>query len=239
MILEILFFFLFSIICYFISAFVHEIGHIIMGLIQGFKFFLLVIGPFGLKRNKNNKVIFYIEKNIAFWGGVGGTFPFDSNPDNFNKFGRVLLSGPIASITFGLIILPFAIATNMMFFLLLCAMPIGMGIACLIPMPMGAFYTDGGRWLRMRNKETRKIEAAIWNIVEKAGFEEKYANINMEDVTTLINDKNNRTKYMGHYFAYLHYIEIGDKFKIEEEKIVLKDLASKVSKQISAVYSVN
>ena len=239
MILEIVLFILLSIICYIISAFVHEIGHIIMGLIQGFKFFLLVIGPFGLKRNENDKIVFYIEKNPAFWGGVGGTFPIDYNEDNFNRFGRVLLAGPIVSIIFGLIMLPFANATNMMFLVLLCAMPIGMGIACLIPVPMGAFYSDGGRWLRMRNKDTRNIEAALWNIIEKAGFEQKYINIKIEDVTTLINDKNSRTKYMGHYFAYLHYKEIGDSFKIEEEKIVLKDLATKVSKQISTVYPVN
>lgn len=239
MIIEVLQYILLSIICYLISALVHEIGHIIIGLTQGFKFCLLVVGPFGLKRNENNKVVFYIEKNPALWGGVGGTFPMDSNADNFNKFGRVLLGGPITSIVFGLIILPFAIATKMMFLLLLCAMPIGMGIACLIPAPMGAFYTDGGRWLRMRNKDTREVEAAIWNIVEKAGFEERYLNIKMEDVGTLINDSSNRTKYMGHYFAYLHYKEKGDKAKAEEQKIILQDLGSKVSKQISTVYPVN
>ena len=197
---------LFSFIaCYIIAGVFHELGHILAGIFQGFKFYMLVVGPFGLKRDKNDKIVFYIERNTAYWGGIGGTFPPSENPDNFEKFGRVLLFGPLASIIFGLVILPFAIATDLQFLILLCAIPIGMGIVSLIPMKTGAFYSDGGRWMRMRREPTRRIELALWNIVQKAGFSQKYMDINMDDVNVLINDNDHSTKYMGHYFLYLHY----------------------------------
>ena len=164
------------------------------GHFQGFKFFLLVVGPLGLKRNEHDNIGFYIEKNYAFWGGVGGTFPVNQNKENFEKFGRVLLFGPLTSILFGLLILPLAVLTDSQLFVLLCAMPIGMGVASLMPMKSGAFYTDGGRWLRMQRAHTRKVELALWNIIQKAGLNEKYADINVEDASVLINAISYRVK---------------------------------------------
>lgn len=227
------------IVCYFIAGIVHELGHILAGVLQGFKFLMLVVGPFGLKRDKNDKIVFYIERNTAYWGGIGGTFPPDENPDNFEKFARVLLFGPLASIIFGLVMLPLAIVTDILFFTLLCAMPIGMGIVSLIPMKTGAFYSDGGRWMRMRKEPTRRVELALWNIVQKAGLNQNYLDVNMDDVNVLIKDDDQSTKYMGHYFLYLHYKDRNNAVKSEEQKDILKELSSKVSKQISIIYPVD
>lgn len=238
MIREVVTFILIALLCYYISAIIHELGHIFVGVLQGFKFFLLVVGPIGFKRNENDRIVIYLEKNPALWGGVGGVLPSDEKIDNFDKFGRVLLGGPIVSIIFGLLFLPMAISTKMMFFLLLSMMPIGMGIACLIPMRNGAFHSDGGRWIRMKKADTRKIELAIWNIVQKAGFKEEYTNIDIEDVETLINDEDVRSKYMGHYFAYLYYKGKEDILRIEQEKRMVKELELKVSKQFSVLYPV-
>ena len=234
----VLLFLLSCIVCYIIAGIVHELGHVLAGIFQGFKFYMLVVGPFGLKRDKNDKIVFYIERNTAYWGGVGGTFPPNDNPDNFDKFGRILLSGPLTSIIFGLLMLPLAINTETMVLDLLAAMPIGMGIVSLIPMKTGAFYSDGGRWMRMRRDPTRKVELALWNIVQKAGLNQKYMNINVDDVDVLINDNEDSTKYMGNYFLYLHYKDRNDLVKTEEQKLILNKLSSKVSKHISMVYPV-
>lgn len=235
---DVLLFLLSCIVCYLIAGVVHELGHIFAGVVQGFKFYLLVVGPFGLKRNENDKIVFYIEGNTAYWGGVGGTFPPNDNSDNFDKFAKVLLFGPLTSIMFGLLMLPIAIATDMLFFVLLCAMPIGMGVVSLIPLKTGAFYSDGGRWMRMRNETTRRVELALWNIVQRAGLNQKYIDIDLDDINILISDKEQSTKYMGHYFLYLHYKDRNDLVKTEEQKYLLQELTSKVSKHLPMVYPV-
>lgn len=235
---DVLLFLFSSIVCYLIAGIVHELGHIFAGVFQGFKFYLLVVGPFGLKRIENDKIVFYIEGNTAYWGGVGGTFPSNEAPENFDKFAKVLLFGPLTSIIFGLLMLPLAIVTDVLFFALLCAMPIGMGVVSLIPLKTGAFHSDGGRWMRMRNEPTRRVELALWNIAQRAGLDQKYMDIDIDDVDVLINDKEQSTKYMGHYFLYLHYKDRNDLVKVQQQKYLLQELSSKVSKQISMVYPV-
>ncbi|UNC92092.1 zinc metalloprotease [Candidatus Contubernalis alkaliaceticus] len=236
--IDVLLFLLMFIVSYLISGVIHELGHILAGLLQGFKFFLLVVGPFGLKRNEDDRIVFYIEKNYTFWGGIGGVFPQNEDNDSFEKFGKVLLFGPLTSIIFGLLMLPLAILTDSNIFVWLSAMPIGMGVASLIPGKMGAFYTDGGRWLRMKREHTRKVELALWNVIRKAGFNENYADINLDDVCVLINDKEQNIKYLGHYFLYLHYKEKNNIEQVEKQKYLLKELSSQVSKQMLKVYPV-
>lgn len=146
---EILLFILCSLLSFIFSSAVHEIGDILTGLREGFKFYLLIVGQFGFKRNENDKIEFYFEKNVSLWGGVGATLPQNEDLNNFKKFGHVLLGGPIASLVFGAILLPLGVITKNMFLLLLGAIALSMGVACLIPATNGAFYTDGGRWLRL------------------------------------------------------------------------------------------
>lgn len=237
--LDALLFLLLFITSYFVSGVIHEMGHIIGGQLQGFRFFLLVIGPLGLRRNAHGRLVFYLEKNPAFWGGVGGTFPAEDDHDSFEKFGKVLLGGPLASILFGLVMLPAAILSDLLFFDLLSAIAIGMGVATLIPMKMGAFYSDGGRWWRMQKEQTRKIERAIWQIVCKAGIHENYARIDEEDARVLINDQDPETRYMGHYFLYHHYKAKNDDEQAQGQKGLLQEISAEVSRQMIKVYPVD
>lgn len=64
LILKLLFF---SIISYFISIFVHELGHLIAALLSGWKFQLLILGPFCIERNKDKgKIVFRLEKIFVY-----------------------------------------------------------------------------------------------------------------------------------------------------------------------------
>lgn len=237
--IDALLFLLLFITSYFIAGVIHEMGHIIAGQLQGFRFFLLVVGPLGLRRDRYGRLVFYVEKNPAFWGGIGGTFPAEDDNDSFEKFGKVLLCGPLASLLFGLLMLPAAIMSDIVFLDLLSAIAIGMGVATLIPVKMGAFYSDGGRWWRMRREPTRKVELAIWQIIRKAGIHENYARINEDDAMVLINDKDLETRYMGHYYLYYHYKGNHHTDKAERQKDLLKEIAAKISGQILRVYPVD
>lgn len=150
--MEVVIFILIAILCYIISGIIHELGHIIVGLANGWKFFLLVIGPLGIKTDEEGKLKFYFEKRIALWGGVGATLPKDAKVDNIKIWSNILLGGPFASIVMGVIFLPLGIITKNIVLLLLGAMPLGMGIMCALPLPIktGITYSDGGRWSRLR-----------------------------------------------------------------------------------------
>ncbi|HSM25019.1 MAG TPA: M50 family metallopeptidase [Anaerolineaceae bacterium] len=227
-------------LCFLISIAVHEFGHILTGLKEGFKFHTLVLGPFGFKRDEKDKIIFYFEKDVSLWGGLAATVPTNDNEDNFKKFGRVLLGGPIASIIFGAVWMPFGIIEKNNFFLLLGLMPLSMGIISLIPLRNGAFYTDGGRWRRMhKNKKTQAVEVAIWNLTQNAIIHGNYKKANLNEIMILKKDEDIRTKFLGHYYAYCYYKDHQDTSNIEEEKAELERLKDKVPKQMVSIFSVD
>jgi len=234
-----LIFVLLSIISFIISSAVHELGHILIGLKEGFKFNLLVVGPFGLKRDENDKIVFYIEKDVSLWGGLGQTIPTNNNKNNYKKFGRILLAGPIASLILGTISLLIGINTKHIFFILLGCISLSMGIVCLIPMRNGAFYTDGGRWLRMKSNKTRNVEMAIWNLGQNTIIQGNYSKLNFDEIMVLINDEDIRTKYLGHHYAYCYYKDNNNNDGMEKEKIELEKLKGKVPKQMVSMYDVD
>ena len=82
----------------FIVLGVHELGHLITGLIQGFRFELFVVGPLGIKR-ENNRIKVYLNKNIAHYGGLASTLPRNDNAENSRILANICLAGPIASIS--------------------------------------------------------------------------------------------------------------------------------------------
>jgi hypothetical protein len=234
---EILLFIIMAIISYFISAVLHELGHIFAGLIYGFKFYMLVVGPIGLKLDTDGKLKLYFEKNVSMWAGVGGTIPAntDSHEENLNIFSKILLAGPISSIICGIILLPIGIWQENLF-LFLGAMPLSMEIACLIPMRAGAFYSDGGRWKRIHNPETRDIEMAIFKISTDAGIEDDGSKINKDDVSVLINSDDAITQYLGRYFLCCHYRDTNQTAKFEEEKVNLSALGGSIPNSIRKLF---
>jgi hypothetical protein len=116
------------------------------------------------------------------------------------------------------------------------AMCVGMGVVCLIPMRNGAFYTDGGRWLRMRKSETRKIEQAVWNITQYAAIHNNLANVDESQIEILKNCDDLRMKYMGHYYAYTYYKDNEKQEEAETEKQSAFHLKGKVSKQFFTLF---
>lgn len=237
--MKILIYALLAMICFIISSTVHELGHILTGLKEGFKFNLFVAGPLGIKRDEKDKIVFYIEKDVSLWGGLGQTIPTNNHKNNYKKFSHVLLGGPIASLILGIVSLLIGINTKYIFFILLGSISLSMGIACLLPLRNGAFYTDGGRWLRMRRNKTRKVEMAIWNLAQNIIIQGNYSKLNFDEIMVLINDEDMRTKYLGHYYAYCYYKDNNNNDGMEKEKIELEKLKRKVPKQMVSMYDVD
>ena len=238
--MDVLIFIIFAIISFILASATHELGHVLTGLLVGFKFHLFVAGPLGVKRDENDRVVIYIEKDISLWGGIAATLPKEADQGNYKRFGRVLLGGPLASIVFGMVSLIPGVLIDQIFLILFGAMSIGIGTVSLIPMRNGAFYTDGGRWLRMhKNESTKAVEMAIWNLTQNAVIQGNYINANLDEILILKNDGDARTQYLGYYFAYQFYKDNQDSENLEREKGALVGLRGKVPKQMVSMFKVD
>ncbi|MDD3051046.1 MAG: hypothetical protein PHR06_07850, partial [Candidatus Cloacimonetes bacterium] len=194
-------------------------------------------GPLGIKRSEDGKLRIYYEKNIALWGGAQLTLPKKEDKNNINKFASVLIAGPLSSLLFGLVILLFFLKTSLFFLLLLGAMSTAISVATLIPMRAGAFYTDGGRWLRIKKGGfNAQVEIAIYNLIQSNVVKGNWKLIDIEDTEILKKDKDPINKFIGHCFASYYYrdCEKPDEFNLEKEsmKILEKSVPKSFVKMI-------
>lgn len=177
---------------------IHELGHLVTGLIQGFRFELFVVGPLGIKR-KDNKIKVYLNKNLAYYGGVAAVLPVDDNPKNIKKFANVILAGPLSSLVLSIICLLFAYFFNFpgeLFVFMAGFTSFGIFLATTIPSKTGTFFTDRKRYQRLMSKgEEREIEIALLRIIGIYGRDNSYKNVNIDDINLIIQD----TSY--HYFG--------------------------------------
>ena len=97
--LETLVFFSSVILCPFFAIFLHELGHLIAGLIQGFKLQLFVVAFLGIKR-EDDKVKFYFNKELQFFGGIAATSPPKVTNNLKKQFAYILIAGPLSSLIF-------------------------------------------------------------------------------------------------------------------------------------------
>jgi hypothetical protein len=212
--MELVFYIVFAIFTYWISGLVHEFGHIFVGLVNSWKFHLIVVGPIGLKRNADGKLQFYYEKNIILWGGVGATLPTKDNPENLNIWKKVLIGGPLASIIMGVIFLPIGLSTSNLYLLLLGAMPLGMGIMCALPLPIrtGILYTDGGRIARLNTKGQKFLEEkALFEITQSMNISNNLNHVDFSDIENLIKSEDPAIKYFGYYYSAKYFSERNNK----------------------------
>jgi len=208
---------------------IHELGHVIMGLLQGFRFELLVVGLLGIKREEE-KIKIYLNKNFGYYGGLGLTVPKDDSSDNLRKFPNVILAGPIASIVFAVICFfvvnylanPYGVivfAAGLASF--------GIFLATTIPSRSGMFYTDRKRYQRLiKAGKDQEVELAMLTILGSYAKNQSYKDIKKEVFDVLIIDNDSFVKHYGLFNLICWQIEhegaIEDKVKEEYNEISKK-----------------
>ena len=224
-----------AVFCYFISSIVHELGHIVTGLINGWKFYLLIIGPLGIKVDEDDHIVLYLEKRAVMWGGVGCTLPKDISENNIRIWSKVLLGGPLASIIMGIVFLPLGIITKNIVFLLLGAMPLGMGIVCILPLPLktGILYSDGGRWSRLHNGgQEADEETALFKLTENQITSGDFLKIDLDSVESLLKSKEPAINYYGYYYKFQYYKAVSN---MEQMDLILEKIEQLRNKVPSAI----
>lgn len=212
---------------------VHELGHLLTGLAQGFRFALFVVFLLGVKRTENG-IRFYLNRNLGYMGGVAASFPTKKDPKNRIRFAYMVLAGPVASLLFA--ILCFLIMTQTRnelwsFWLFAGTTSIGVFLATTIPSKSGIFFTDRARFQRLINSGPEgKSEEALLKIIAQTTTDNSSRNISLEDVRLLQADKEPFMQFWGHYYEYDFY-KANENVPLAEHArlrlIALKEVVSK------------
>lgn len=209
--------------------FIHELGHVVMGLLLGFRFELLVVGLLGIRRERE-KIKIYLNKNFGYYGGLGLTVPKDDSSDNVRKFANVLLAGPIASIVFAVmcffIVNYLANPYGVIVFTAGLA-SFGIFLATTIPSRSGMFYTDRKRYQRLMTAgKDQDVELAMLTVLGSFVKNQSYKDIKKEVFDGLITDNDIFVKHYGLFNFICWQIEhegaIDDKVKEEYNQISKK-----------------
>lgn len=205
----------------FLAIFIHELGHLLTGITQGFKLQLFVVGFFGVKR-VNNKISFYLNKELQYFGGIAATSPQTISNNLKKQFAYILIAGPIFSLIFGILLLILFNITDSIFnssFGITGVISIGLFFATTLPEKSGEFFTDRKRMQRLLDKgKTGEIEYSFLKTASQLLIDAHFKNISLEDVKKIQTDEDPSVQFWGYYYEFKHYEEIG----IEETALSMK-----------------
>lgn len=204
---------------------IHELGHLLAGLVQGWKFQLFVIGFIGLGRYENGKIRLYLNRNMGHFGGVSATSPTGAGDEHLNQFARVVLAGPMASLALSLIAAAVALFANLpqAFWWGLAAASMGVFLATTLPCKSGMFFSDRKRYQRIRDKgNTAEVEMALLRVVVSQTTQVINA-VDEKDFELIKTDKDPVIQFMGSYLGLSYYLETGSD-KAEKEEVEYLEL---------------
>lgn len=229
-------FFFSWIVAYFLSTLVHELGHVICGLVHGWKLFLLVVGPMKIYRKTPDSAISIgIEKNPVLWCGIGGTLPPSKSEENIRTWAKILLAGPIASILLGIAAAIGLLFWHSIFMLLLCLTPLGMGIMCALPLKIktGLLYNDGTRYKRLTHGGQEELEEiALFQLMEVSVFGGDEPVYPSDLIAPLIASKDIELNYYGFYYSYINALREHDEEEMTLQTENMERIKDKVPKAV-------
>ena len=195
----------------YLTLVIHEAGHLITGLVQGFRFELFVVGFLGIKRSKQS-IRFFFNKNLGYMGGIAATVPVRQDPANRRKFAWVLAAGPLASILFSIGSFGFfsysGSGAARAFWLITAATSAGIFLVTTIPYRTGMFFTDRARFQRLMSKgPTGAAEEALLIIIAQNVQDNSSKNIPLEKARLLQNDTEKLMRFWGFYYEYYYYLQ--------------------------------
>ena len=133
---------------------IHELGHVLAGLSQGFEFRFISVGPTMLEK-EGEKMKFKWNTNFNNYGGLALCLP-KRNHNLTKRFAFFAVGGPMASLIWGLVTLAISqivtldttlfwgyLMDSFLFFSYFLSFIIFMGT--IIPFRSGNFYSDGAR----------------------------------------------------------------------------------------------
>jgi hypothetical protein len=208
-----------TIVALFVALAIHELGHLIAGLIQGFRFQMFIVGLLGIKRTAN-AIKIYLNKNVGYMGGIASTVPVSHRSNNKKKFAIIMASGPIASFMFSISsFLLFSFSTSGVargFWFIEGFSSIAVFLATTLPFKSGVFFTDRARFQRLMSKGSAgENEEALLTIVSCRMKENCCKNIPLAKAKMLQSDTDSLMRFWGHYYEYCYFKDNGMQSEVE------------------------
>lgn len=190
----------------------HELGHLLTGLAQGFRFALFVIGPLGVKR-EDEKIKWYLNTNLGHYGGIAATTPVNNDPINARKFARIIIAGPLTSLLGGVLLLGVSTFLGTPWGVIIFSgglISLALSLATTVPSKTGAFFTDRKRYQRLtRPGKAQQVELATLRIMGQYAQDDSYANVDPADIQILLEDEEPFMRYFGWFNRLYKQIEQG------------------------------
>jgi hypothetical protein len=206
--MEGLIYFLVIIIAPIFTIAIHELGHMITGITLGQKFKLFIVAFLGIVEDKG-KIKLFLNKNLAYFGGIVVVVPKSVDKINHRIFAKTLIAGPLTSLVYGIVCLLIFIEFDTMFnsfFGLSSLTSLGLFLATTIPEKSGIMYTDRKRYQRL-NKDgvTRDAEIALYQVITQSIIENSFKNIELSKTYIIEKDEEVEMKFWAEYIRYLYY----------------------------------
>lgn len=205
----------------------HELGHLLAGLLQGFRLALYTAGFLGVRGTEKGAKLFF-NSDINFLGGLAATFPeqVGSGPELRRKFAWIIAAGPLASLVAGVIGIaggwlllqqthtPVTLAEMAGLALLFITgfMSALLFLVTSLPLPSRGFMTDGARFLSLMNGGEKGLREeaglAVMALMGAGKLPGEYPAEMLDRLTTLPADS--LLGLNGHYTAFLHHLDRGE-----------------------------
>lgn len=141
------------IVCWFVAVGVHELGHLLGGFSQGFRFVLFIVGPLKIDRHPaTDRIRVGLNTSLELMGGVAACMPVEET-HLVAKLRWLVAGGPLASLLLAGVCVAITAwwptelwSAWLLIIGLLSAMT---GIGTMVPAQNGNFVTDGKRFLEL------------------------------------------------------------------------------------------
>lgn len=206
----------------------HELGHLLTGLFQGFKFHLYVAGFLGVRRNPlDDQIEWYFNRDPNLFGGVAATLPTQKSPNLVKKLAAVVAAGPLTSIGGALFVgIPAfwltmnltaaesnaALRSLLVFSLIFALTSFFLFLATTIPGRTGAFFTDRARFFRLiGGGKTAAIEQAVLEVLAHSYSNQPYSTIDPTQIELIQSDESDLMKAFALSLNYYYHLDRDEK----------------------------
>lgn len=226
--------------CFFIATGCHELGHVITGLLNKWKFVYFTTGPLTVYReNINSKIKVTFTKDLMSWFGFSATIPDNDRAENGDVFAKILIGGPIGSFVTSLIFLALYLLTRTDFCALTAMFAAGQGFATALPVNVrtGAVNNDGMRfrYIRKGGKKGAEEKAAFLIAVKRMISPESPSDEAL--IRTLTESEDVITRFGGLSYAKRNAALTGDKERLASLETQIALIADKVPESVRNSYA--
>ncbi|MFK7970389.1 MAG: M50 family metallopeptidase [Bacteroidia bacterium] len=182
---------------------IHELGHLLTGLVQGFRFEMFVVGFLGIKR-VGEKVKVYFNTDMNTFGGLAATAPHHDDPKVISKMAKLVIAGPLASLVLLVVCIAGFFLTNQptQFYLFIMGlMTLFIFLATTLPSKTGIFYTDRKRYQRLTKPgKSREVEVALFRANTLFLTGKSIREMPESELWTITEDESHIFQYTGFYY---------------------------------------